>query len=333
MPNGIVHCTFAKKYALDVSPKMQKVVYLGAMGPDPFFFYGMLSKRNRPYIHEVRSLGGVTQHQELTPNYVAMIEYAKKSPDKDLLLAYIDGLFMHYAVDRAVHPFVFWNTGFTDRPQDGKKIQDYYNFGHLNFEVFLDLIIGKREGTFTNLTHYVGLPKKQLLAISKMWYEVNKNNQKVPHIEIDSFAKCIQDARMCFRLTYSPLGIKKAFIGRLMGKQSFAYGFSCPRNLKKFEGIDFLNEAYKAWYMPDNSGPRYDSFFELYDVEAKAIYESCHACLEKAKAGLPYEQELEAAGKHLNHEGIIPNSPKLTWKLIWPAWFQVDIIQPEISHD
>jgi len=118
----------------------------------------------------------------------------------------------------------------------------------------------------------------------------------------------------------------------VFGKDSAAYGLSAPRNLNKFKGIDFLNEEHTEWYMPDNSGPRNESFLDLFNNEAKEIYEKLHSVLQKAKNNEEYIDELTSIGNHINHEGIIPHSPKVTWKLIWPETFIKDIIEPEYKH-
>src|SRR5574344_1735258 len=134
MPNAIVHYTFAKENVEDPSAHLD-ATFVGAQGPDPFFFYGVLPGKKRPFKNDVQSLGGITQHGELAAPYSAMIAYALKSPQKSLLLAYIDGLFMHYAVDRACHPYIFYQSGFTDRPSDSKAVQHHYNYSHMCLEV------------------------------------------------------------------------------------------------------------------------------------------------------------------------------------------------------
>lgn len=325
MPNLITHYTFAKDKIIDPSPKYVRATYLGAQGPDPFFYYGAISKIKRPNAKDVNSLGGITQHMELTEPYCAMIEYALKSPDKDLLLAYIDGLFMHYSLDREVHPFVFYNTGFTDRPEDDEKTHLHYNYGHMCFENILDLIVGKKEGTYRRGDFYLRLDKASLMKISEMWEATNRQVQHIASIKEDSFYLSVIDFRRVVRFAYSPLGIKKAILGLLFGKESYPHGIAAPHNLKGFEGCDFLNEKHVEWYMPAGARKR-DSFYDLFD-EAGRVYASLHAALLKASQGESYKKEIDIVGSHINHEGIVPNSPKIYWKLIWPESFLKDTIE------
>lgn len=325
MPNIITHYTFAKDKIQDSSPKFVNATYLGAQGPDPFFYYGVISKVHRPNFQDVNSLGGITQHMEMTEPYYAMIEYAVKSPDKELLLAYIDGLFMHYSLDRTVHPFVFYNTGFTDRPEDSEKVHHHYNFGHMCFENILDFIIGKKEGTFRRADHYLKLDNRSLHKISEMWEEVNRQVQHVPFITDNSFYLAVKDFRKTMRFAYSPLGLKKGLFKVIFGKESYPYGICPPRSLRRFEDIDFLNEEHKKWYMPAGS-EKSESFYDLYE-EAGVLYRSLHSCLKKASDGYNEKKDIDIIGAHINHEGIVPNSPKIYWKLIWPESFLKDTVE------
>lgn len=324
MPNSITHYTFAKEKAIGLSPLYFEATFLGSQGPDPWFYYGTMGKIGRPFAPEANSLGSITQHMEITEPYWAFISYAAKSEDKDLLFAYIDGLFMHYSLDRTCHPFVFYNTGFTDREEDSKATQHHYNYGHMCFEGILDYLVGKKKGTLRCPSVYLRIKKKYLLAISLMWYEVNKEVQKVKGIEPDSFLKAVYDFRRVQRLAYSPLGLKKRLFGLLCGKESYPHGLPVPSNLKGFEGCDFLNDEHAEWYTPSVE-PKHESFYDLYD-EAGEIYAKLHDSLEKAKEGKDEKEEIREIGAHINHEGIIPNSPKIYWKLIWPSSFLKDTV-------
>ncbi len=102
--------------------------------------------------------------------------------------------------------------------------------------------------------------------------------------------------------------------------------------MNKAKDIDLLNELHSDWYMPNNDGPRNESFYDLFDVNAKQLYFELHECLKDAKNNKKYKEQLIKIANHINHEGIIPNSEKLTWKLIWPKQFIDDIIEPNIKH-
>ena len=168
MPSTLVHYTFALKH-LHEDFGYRDAILLGAQGPDPWEMYGQLPWCHRKDAKTVRRMGRDTQLSPCEGNYRGFIEYALRSDDRDLLFAYIDGLLMHYCLDRACHPYVFWNTGFTDRPEDSPSVRQYYNFGHLFFERTLDVIISKREGTYGRPNIALRCPKADVKAISSMW--------------------------------------------------------------------------------------------------------------------------------------------------------------------
>jgi hypothetical protein len=321
MPNALTHYTFAKDVALDEGDFLL-AAYLGAQGPDPFFFFGADALVFHSHAKAISSLGGVTQHEPMAPTYWAMMAYAQKSEHKELLFAYIDGLLMHYVVDCACHPYIFYHTGFTDRPEDPPEVHHHYNFSHMCFEVILDFIYAKRKGTYQRVDKVLALKDADLKVISRMWYDVNETVQKIPYIRKNSFYRAVKDYRYAQKLAWDKTGRKKAFAKKFLGKESFYYGMIYPQNLKGFEGIDFLNESHAVWKMPAGL-ERTESFLDLLEV-AKSRYRKLHALLLEAKAGQNVSSALDSLSEGLNHEGIIPNSPKLYWKLIWPEDFLVD---------
>lgn len=324
MPNILTHYTFAKENILDPNQEHLLATYVGSQGPDPWFFYGTIPWRPRPHHHEVTKVGEVTQHLEITEEYDAMLEYAYKNPCQEALFAYIDGLFMHYAVDRTCHPYIFYNTGFTDRPTDPKEVQAYYNFGHLWMEEYIDYIIAHREGTFCRPDLVLKMKKEDLKAISKMWYTVNLAVQKVPFVKENSFVHAIEDYRGTMKAAWDPKGWKKPLAKKTYGPTSLIYGLIYPQSIAGFEDLDFLNEKHSEWRMPAGER-RHESFDELLK-EAQGIYAQLHALLLRAKEGEDVKEDLATISAHLNHEGIVPGSPKIYWKLIWHPDFLKDII-------
>jgi hypothetical protein len=323
MPNALVHYHFAKKYGLDEGEHWD-AAFLGAQGPDPFFFFGTANPLFRPHHKTVSSLGGITQHQALAKPYAAMMRYAYKSPDKSLLFSYIDGLLMHYVVDCACHPFIFYRTGFTDREEDSSEVQHHYNYSHMCFEVIADYLLSKKEGDFPAIFEVLRLSNRDLHAISRMWWAVNKEVQKVPYVTPNSFYYAVKDYRRTEHMAIDHSGRKKALAKRIFGPESYGYGMIFPQNLDQFKGIDFLNEAHAPWRMPAGEW-RTESFEDLLD-KAAIRYRGLHSLLLQAEAGEDIEKALDELSEGLNHEGIIPHSPKIYWKLIWPESFFKDTI-------
>ena len=142
----LVHYCFVEEAVPEEEKKYLAAVRLGGQGPDPFFYAGVNPFTRKKDSKEIAKFGNWMHHVDLTDVYYKMIEYAMKSQARDLLLAYIDGLLMHYTVDRTFHPYIFAESGFDE---DG-KLTGYYKWSHGAYEALLDVEIGRAKKHFMN---------------------------------------------------------------------------------------------------------------------------------------------------------------------------------------
>lgn len=80
-------------------------VYIGAQGPDIFFFH-----RSIPVIMNGKSqkkAGTAMHHTKPEKIFEAFRDYLKVSMNKDIAKSYIYGFLLHYSLDRCCHPFVY----------------------------------------------------------------------------------------------------------------------------------------------------------------------------------------------------------------------------------
>ena len=109
MPSSITHEMIARE-AKDLLPdELQQAVerapdyyFLGAQGPDLFFFYAPLNKKEY-------NLGKTLHRGKLYLWFSAMLANLKTRPEKDYdkCLAYALGFCTHLSADVAFHPFVY----------------------------------------------------------------------------------------------------------------------------------------------------------------------------------------------------------------------------------
>ena len=104
MPGGFYHqCCAERACAVSgITPVRMEAFRLGAQGPDPLFLIGMfpLSLKSRP-----SKLAGA-MHKRRTGQFIcALAREAKKAGDVER--AYVLGYLTHYAIDSAVHPYVY----------------------------------------------------------------------------------------------------------------------------------------------------------------------------------------------------------------------------------
>jgi hypothetical protein len=315
MPAVITHYTFALQSMLDPSEKFRAATLVGAQGPDPFFFYGQVPFRKRKGAEQIDTFGSDLHHTELSFPYNTLIQLANKSPDKELLFAYIDGLLLHYCLDRNCHPYVFYMTGFTDQPGEKKR----FSISHMYLETILDFLLGKEKGTFGRPDHCLDLPKDDALKIGALWNEMNGVTLQKDFFSDKTFFLALCDYRAALRASFSKTGKKKALFKKIFGSESHAWAMSYPQNLDDLKGIDFLNVSHTEWFDPVSGASHQESFYDLMEQAAKD-YQRAHELLLKAKSGAPIEDELHDFVAGIDHDGVLNGAKKSFQTFIWPHW-------------
>ena len=300
---------------LDPSEKFRAATIVGAQGPDPFFFYGQVPLRKRKGKEQIDTFGSDLHHTELSVPYNTLIQIANKSPDKELLFAYIDGLLLHYCLDRVCHPYVFFMTGFTDKPAEKKK----FSISHMYLETIIDLLLGKEKGTFACPDAFLDLPKEDALKIGAMWNEMNGVTLQKDFFTDKSFFLSLCDYKTALKAAFSKTGKKKALFKKLFGSESHPWAMSYPQNLDDFKGIDFLNASHAEWFDPVSGDSHKESFYDLIELAAKD-YQRVHELLIKAKSGAPIDDELRSFVAGIDHDGVPFGAKKSFQSFIWPHW-------------
>lgn len=318
MPAITAHYSFALELLEKHPLPFKEAVFLGAQGPDPFFFYGQLPWKKRIHSHEIAAFGSLLHHIDITEVYASLLEYATHQKEKEPLLSYIHGLFLHYVLDRDCHPYIFPKAGFSSLPEEKK----FYSVSHCELETYLDYLLGKEKGTFTyNASRYLKIGKKELLAISKMWFEVNKRTLQEPTLGEKSFYWAVHDYASTLRFTNVPHFFKKVFIPLLMGKCSLPYAMLLPDKIPtELASIDFLNKKKAPWPNVVNGEFRYESFSELWE-EASEDYEEILPFFGEAAEGMDIRPGLANFVKGIDHDGIRPGDKMIYSDVLWPQGF------------
>ena len=298
MPASLVHYTFIKEN-IDNKDKYFMETALGGQGPDVFFFYGYsFSIRENKKL--VNNFGTYLHHIDISEAYSKMIEYANQSNDKELLLAYIRGVLMHYILDRNLHPYIFYRSGFEMKDEE----KEYYRFlvQHQYFESGLDNLYSKLHKTRQNPKKCVKIPTQSLVAITRMYYWLAKE-LNYEGIEPDTFIDSYEDMRFALSFLYSPLKIKKLFF-RLFKKNTVVDSLSLPLTTKQAKREDFLNFKKMEWKDCITGESRYESLDELV---AKSKEETKQ--IDDLFAN-PSLKKMKAFVNEIDHDGFKINSKK-----------------------
>lgn len=250
MPSVLTHYGF-NKLVLDKKIEFlngnEDIYLLGAQGPDPFFFYGIVPFFKAKNPKEVRKYGTVLH--KLVPNEVFsfFFDYANNSEDKDVLYAYILGAGLHYILDRKVHPYVFYKTGFSD---DKKKKAKYF-VDHTLFETHLDVLL--MEGIFKDYKvtgfNAIKCDEDKVEDVSEMYAKLAKDLVKEDKVSDDSFEDAYEHMYKIEKLLYSKRGIKKGIVNFLFKKTPFNTMMH-PKKVKDDDKIDYLNLKKNEWKDP-----------------------------------------------------------------------------------
>ena len=239
MPSTLTHYIFNKPLAKD--EKYRDIFLLGGQGADVLFFYGynLLKRENAKEIREI----GTLLHQ-INPDiiYMKMLTYAfnKQGEEKEILVNFIRGFMYHYALDRNIHPYVFYNTGF---PYTDKR----YNVYHSKFESILDTLLSKEYDCKRSTRSVLKASKNHVKVCSKMLSEILNNYFNIDFFNENSFYIAYKDFRFVRLMVDSKFGIKKAIFTAFL-KNSVIDNISQPKKVR--DCYDYLNKSKSTWINP-----------------------------------------------------------------------------------
>ena len=306
MPAILTHYTFALMAIPEEDRPFVSVVNLGSQGPDTFMAYGTVPWVKRAEPQKVRQWGHTMHALPVGSVYLKMIEYANKSADKELLFAYIDGILMHYAVDRIFHPYIFYRSGFNEHG----KLEGYYSWSHGFFEALLDKTLAKRKGTYMKMSRCIKCDEEDVKKISAMWAYASP-----AHLDDLAFYRSYKDFVGAENLLYTPTGLKRPLF-RLLGKYSTPNSQSHPRFMKKYLPLDVENLSHSLWYDPCTEQEHHESIDDLFE-RSLAEYREVHQLLLSAKEGVDVSEEFVAWTRNLDHDCTPIGSVKKRYELCW----------------
>ena len=306
MPAILTHYTFALKAIPEELRPFQAAVNLGSQGPDTFMAFGTVPLKGRTDVEKVRGWGHAMHSLPVDSVYLPMMDYADKQPERDLLYAYIDGLLMHYSVDRLMHAYIFYRSGV----DENGKLSGYFGWSHGAFEAILDKTLAKREGTYGRLDRCILTPSQQVREISKMWAACSPTP-----LAQDDFYYSYLDFVGAEKLLYTPHGLKRPLF-RLLGKYSTPWAQSHPLSMGKYAKMDVMNDDQAPWLNPATREEHHESVAEILARSLKD-YQEVHRLVEEKKAGKDIAEAFRKWTLGLDHEGGPVGMKKVHYDLCW----------------
>lgn len=232
-----------------LNDKQQRNVFsLGCQGPDFLFYHNFLPWKKGKTLNELGSL----MHQDACgPFLLDLVRQVQGRGLYNPAVLYVLGFLTHHVLDRNLHPYVFYKSGF-------KK------WDHQRFEIIMDTIYAKHERSIQTWNTpvwkeiYVGekfplgiVPA--LSAAAALHYPGIASQMRDSDWD-DAYADMIRAQR----LFHDPSGIKRVLTAGQIKPFIFAKN-PAPR--------DYFNEAKTTWNCPTDLQETYTySVWELLDI-------------------------------------------------------------------
>ena len=291
MPAALTHYLFSKN--LVKNDKYKDIFLLACQGPDTLFFYGYNIKK-RDDKKDINSFGFYLHSINPTDLYHNMLAYAfkKDGEEKEILIEFTRGFVYHYLLDRTIHPYVFYNTGF---PYTNKK----YNLNHGFFEGSLDTALMKKNNCNISNRKAIKANKKYVKLCSTMIASVANSMMKKEILKDDSYYKAYKDFRLVRLILDSKYGIKKTIFNKFF-HNSPMNTLSQPRNIK--DNIDYLNDKKSVWLNPssgEESNCNIEELFKKVELDTRII----DNIIYNYKDNIVTRKKIEKLVNNINHDG------------------------------
>lgn len=250
---------------------LRNVFNLGCQGPDFLFYHQFKPWQNNTTMNK---LGSLMHTESCGPFLVEIIELVKQRGLYNPAVIYTLGFILHHILDRHMHPYVFYHSGF-------KKWQ------HQRFEVILDTLITQKKRQIETWKHpvwkhiYVGkhLPLGVIPALNTAAQTLYGTSQLYWN---EAYLDMIQAQKLC----HDPYGWKRVVL----------LGLNEPMVYKKHNPpLDFMNESHRTWNCPTNREEVYThSVWDLWDIakaDGLAVIEEVIVYLTKPQTDLEPDRE------------------------------------------
>lgn len=307
MPSSLTHYVFNKQ--LIKNQNYENIFLLGGQGADVFFFYGYnLLKRKE--IDKIRKFGNDIHAIDPAKLFMQMLRYSfsKKGEEKDILISFTRGFMYHYALDRNMHPYIFYKTGF---PYTTKK----YNLNHSNMESTIDTLIMKEYGYKVSTRKAIKANNKHVKMCSKMFQLIAKNIFNYDFINEDTYYKAYKDFRFTRLILDSRFGIKKSLFNAFL-KETKINAVSQPSKVKDDDKYDYLNKKKNDWIVPDLGIKVNYSVKDMFDA---AILDTriIDNIIYNYKDNIVTQRKLTKFSDNINHDGRHLDKEMTYFKVIW----------------
>ena len=247
------------------------IFYLGAQGPDILFF----ALGNK----EMNILGERMHKEGIKGFYAECINRIRKTSvhnGRGELIAYMAGFLCHYALDTCTHPYIFYQTGFSD---ENGHLDFESTIRHRFLETTIDCILSKNleenDPFSLNISEKIRIGSKNRVLLGKFLSDTIASSYNI-YIYPEDFSKALKDISFVYKMLHDRTGKKRAAamaLGRMFR------GIGPIAALIHYDPVQdqdyYINERHNVWHYPwDDTIDVNMSFMDLFNkaVEDSGIY-------------------------------------------------------------
>lgn len=272
MPAFCTHYVFAKEMIPTIKKEYPSLninkdaVFLGAQGPDVFFFH-----RACPWMKgkAMRNIGSDIHRAKPEILFDSMADYFKKNGKNSIALSYCYGFIMHYSLDRICHPYVY---AMQEKLIKQNKLWNPHT-AHNTIELSLDTYILNHE---LNMEHpekfdtynTITTSRAVIVAASDIFFEAFSKSIK-DTFDILDVRTAFNDTKYLQKYLHDEKGtLRKALRGAEDIIYPYVKGFRVsslirPKDLEKTK--KYANIDNSLWVSPFENGKRTESFLDLFN--------------------------------------------------------------------
>ncbi|MDR3239411.1 MAG: zinc dependent phospholipase C family protein [Clostridiales bacterium] len=251
--------------------RRQAAFNLGTQGPDALF-YAPLDKKLREQGHHMHRLG----IGGFFDACLRFIHRQRAEEEKNILISYMSGFLCHYALDAWAHPYVYYQTGFSD---ESGGLRDDCVRRHRFWETTIDCVLAQKFGDgnayLLDISHKISVPPDERRLIGQMLSNSIQASYGFARTAA-AYDAAMRNIALAYWLFHDKAGRRRAAVS-ILGKLIRDHGATAA--LIHYgpvdESVDYLNLKRQTWRVPwDDSIELTFSFMDLFEiaVEESLIY-------------------------------------------------------------
>ena len=286
MPAATTHIECAKDiyHSLPIGKQVviddKNMYYLGAQGPDLFFFY----KFSLP--SRLKEIGGYMHEHRIYDVVKYMYDYIAKNSDYDLL-SYYYGYLCHYALDSMAHPLVYQRSRYGNLRDEPEMII------HFRIEAFIDkYMLNKKNRTLKSFDtdKLVKISNENIKKLSKMYVSLFKDLFGLT-VEQHKIEKACRDIVTTLTFLKPTSEFKFNTLQNLENLSGKDHTITSLMLYNDFEDIDYVlnKNRHEFVNVSDDKLVYSDSFDDLYEKAIKKAVKLITTPLDKENFTLDFE--------------------------------------------